>query len=104
MLSAGSGCELPEDRLEAVEGDVVDLREEVVLVPGELVCGSDVVEVPELVLLLPGDPDALEDRERLVGCDQVFLVDGDLGRLVLKFSPPFASSGRGFPPTLLRWV
>ncbi|MFJ2477811.1 DUF4158 domain-containing protein [Streptomyces sp. NPDC087659] len=23
---------------------------------------------------------------------------------LLKFSPPFASSGRGFPPTLLRWV
>ncbi|MEV6841773.1 hypothetical protein AB0N17_46655 [Streptomyces sp. NPDC051133] len=62
-LPAASGRELVEDRLEAVEGVVIDLREEGVLVPGELVRGSDVVEVPGVVLALPGDPDALEDRE-----------------------------------------
>ncbi|GAA0273979.1 hypothetical protein GCM10009527_083080 [Actinomadura nitritigenes] len=81
MLPAGSGPELLEDRLEAVEGLVVDLLEEGFLVAGELVCGADVVEVPGLVLLLPGDPDALEDREVLVGSDQVCLVDGDVALL-----------------------
>ncbi|MFR9793744.1 hypothetical protein ACL07V_34615 [Streptomyces sp. MB22_4] len=81
MLPAGSGRELLEDRLEAVEGLVVDLLEEVFLVAGELVCGADVVEVPGLALPLPGDPDALEDREELVGSDQVCLVDGDVALL-----------------------
>ncbi|WP_455353103.1 hypothetical protein [Streptomyces sp. SYSU K217416] len=52
-LSAGSGSKLLEDRLEAVEGLLIDLLEEGALVTGELVRGSDVIEVPRLVLLLP---------------------------------------------------
>lgn len=45
MPSAGSGREFLEDRLEAVEGVVVDLVEEGVLVPGELVCGTQLPDV-----------------------------------------------------------
>jgi hypothetical protein len=81
VLPAGSGRELLEDRLEAVEGLVADLPEEGFLVAGELVCGADVAEVPGVVLLVRGDPDALEDREGLVGSDQVCLVDGDVALL-----------------------